>query len=49
MRGRPSYELVNSWFSEEGVHIENSPTYQGWVIGKIREHRCRRDDSISRK
>ena len=29
--------LVKSWFSDEGVHIENSPTYHGWVIGKIRE------------
>ena len=29
--------LVKSWFSQEGVHIENSPTYHGWVTHKIRE------------
>ena len=29
--------LVESWFSEEGVHIENSPTYQGWVILQVRK------------
>ena len=28
--------LVESWFSEEGVHLENSPTYHGWVISRIR-------------
>ena len=30
-------KLVKSWFSEEGVHLENSPTYHDWVIRKIRE------------
>ena len=30
-------ELVKSWFSEEGVHIENSPSYHGWVIRKLRD------------
>ena len=29
--------LVKSWFSDEGVHIENSPTYQGWVTFQIRQ------------
>ena len=29
-------KLVKSWYSEEGVHIENSPTYHGWVIRTIR-------------
>ena len=28
--------LVQSWFSDEGVHLENSPTYHGWVIERIR-------------
>ena len=28
--------LVSSWFSDEGVNIENSPTYHGWVIDQIR-------------
>ena len=30
-------ELVQSWFSEEGVNVENSPTYHHWVTLKIRE------------
>ena len=29
-------ELVKSWFSDEGVHLENSPTYHGWVSRNIR-------------
>ena len=29
--------LVKSWFSDEGVHLENSPTYHEWVIRKVRE------------
>ena len=29
-------KLVESWYSEEGVHIENSPTYHGWVTRRIR-------------
>ena len=29
--------LVKSWFSEEGVNIENSPTYHSWVPLQIRE------------
>ena len=28
--------LVESWFSKEGVHLENSPTYHGWIIDRIR-------------
>ena len=28
--------LVKSWFSDEGVHLESSPTYHGWVIERIR-------------
>ena len=40
--------LVNSWFSDEGVHLENSPGYHDWVIRKIRElgaaQRFRRPD-----
>ena len=30
-------KLVKSWFSEEGVNVENSPTYHHWVTLKIRE------------
>ena len=30
-------KLVKSWFSDEGVHIENSPTYHGWVTRQIRK------------
>ena len=30
-------DLVTSWFSDEGVHLENSPYYHDWVIRKIRE------------
>ncbi len=30
-------DLVKSWYSEEGVNVENSPTYHGWVTLKIRE------------
>ena len=30
-------KLVKSWFSEEGVHVENSPSYHGWVIRKLRD------------
>ena len=30
-------KLIKSWFSEEGVHIENSPSYHGWVIRKLRD------------
>ena len=30
-------DLVESWFSEEGVHVENSPTYHYWVIDQIRK------------
>ena len=29
-------DLVKSWFSDEGVHVENSPTYHYWVIRQIR-------------
>lgn len=29
--------LVKGWFSEEGVHVENSPSYHGWVIRKLRD------------
>ena len=29
--------LVKSWFSEEGVHVENSPSYHGWVIHKLQD------------
>ena len=29
--------LVKSWFTKEGIHIENSPTYHGWVPLQIRE------------
>ena len=28
--------LVQSWYSEQGVHVENSPTYHGWVTRQIR-------------
>lgn len=28
--------LVKSWYSDEGVHLENSPTYHGWVTRRIR-------------
>ena len=41
-RGARSYAraeftgLVKSWFSDEGVHLENSPTYHGWVTRNIR-------------
>ena len=30
-------DLVESWFSEESVHVENSPTYHYWVIDQIRK------------
>ena len=30
-------ELVASWYSDEGVHLENSPTYHYWVGLQIRE------------
>ena len=30
-------KLVRGWYSEEGVNVENSPTYHGWVTLKIRE------------
>ncbi len=30
-------DLVKSWYSEEGVHVENSPTYHGWVTRQIRK------------
>ncbi len=30
-------KLVKTWFSEEGVNVENSPTYHGWVPLQIRE------------
>ena len=30
-------DLVKSWYSEEGVHVENSPTYHSWVTLQIRE------------
>ena len=30
-------DLVESWFSDEGVHVENSPTYHYWVIDQIRK------------
>ena len=30
-------ELVRSWYTEEGVHVENSPTYHHWVGLQIRE------------
>ena len=30
-------KLVESWFSDEGVHLESSPGYHDWVIRKIRE------------
>ena len=42
-RGGRSYakdefvKLVKSWFSEEGVNVEHSPTYHGWVPLQIRE------------
>ena len=42
-RGARSYakeafiDLVKSWYSEEGVHVENSPTYHGWVTRQIRK------------
>ena len=29
-------KLVQSWYSEEGVNVENSPTYHGWVTRQIR-------------
>ena len=29
--------LVESWYSEEGVHVENSPTYHGWVTNQIKK------------
>ena len=28
--------LVQSWYSEQGVHVEHSPTYHGWVTRQIR-------------
>ena len=30
-------DLMKSWYSDEGVHLENSPTYHGWVTGQIRK------------
>ena len=42
-RGARSYargafaKLVESWFSDEGVHLESSPGYHDWVIRKIQE------------
>ena len=30
-------KLVKSWFSDEGVNVENSPTYHYWVPLQIRE------------
>ena len=30
-------DLVKSWYSEEGIHVENSPTYHSWVTLQIRE------------
>ena len=30
-------DLVKSWYSEEGVHVENSPTYHQWVTRQIRK------------
>ena len=30
-------ELVESWFTEEGVHVENSPTYHYWVPLQMHE------------
>ena len=30
-------KLVKSWFTEEGIHVENSPTYHGWVPLQIHE------------
>ena len=30
-------KLVKGWFSDEGVHLENSPTYHGWVTLQIRK------------
>ena len=29
-------KLVKSWFSEEGINVENSPTYHYWVTLQIR-------------
>ena len=28
-------KLVRSWYSEEGVNVENSPSYHGWVTRQI--------------
>ena len=30
-------ELIRGWFTEEGVHLESSPTYHGWVVSTIRK------------